>query len=195
VDDSTFGRLFWTSDVPRDNFRSRLFGLFSEEIVRYWSENERAPYRNLGRPTLWSGGEFATIDFTLQSRADGRRYVAEQKSELAFEAHRYLRLQEPAQLTHHAGRRAFDWFLDMGRDPTSHEVRIGGRPANVAGAILIWGAVDPRGRSSATEAFGFADVLSLESMVEDLAAWGDQRWQARLRELRAWSDELFDGLT
>jgi len=43
-----------------------------------------------------------------QSRADGRRYVAEQKSELAFEAYRYLRLQEPVQLTHHSGRRAFN---------------------------------------------------------------------------------------
>lgn len=43
-------------------------------------------------------------------------------------------------------------------------------------------------------AYGFADVLSIEAMLDDLRAWGDPAWRARVTELREWSDGLFDGL-
>ncbi len=74
-----FERLFRTQIPARDNFRSRLFGLFSEEIVRAWGRNEQAAYRDIGRPTLWQDDRFATLDFTLERRRDGARFVPNRK--------------------------------------------------------------------------------------------------------------------
>lgn len=191
----SFEALFRTGHAGRDNFRSRLFGMFNEEIVRYWAANERAPYRDLGRPTLWMHPEFATLDFTLQSRADGRRYVAEQKAELAFEGYRYLRLTAASQVQHHAARRAFLWFLQTARDPASHPVKVKGRATEVNGAILVWGAGTPEGRADAMQTYGFADVLAIEDMLRDLRDWDDPAWRARVAEIRGWTNGLFDGLT
>ena len=56
----------------RDKFLSRMFGIFSEEIVRTWCDNLKSLYEDLGRPTLKnnnnSGGRGWTLDFTLMSR-------------------------------------------------------------------------------------------------------------------------------
>lgn len=74
----TFEDVFATRDTRQDNFRSRLFGMFSEDIVRFWARGD-APYRALeGRPTIYEGTAHATIDFTLERRADGRLFIAEQ---------------------------------------------------------------------------------------------------------------------
>lgn len=194
----TFEALFRSDDLPRDNFRSRLFGMFSEDIVRIWASNERAPYRYLGRPTLGTPPTRFTLDFLLQRGPDGPSFVCEQKAELAFEGHRYLRLtrseRPPDQIAHHLGGAAFRWFLDMARDPTSHEVRVDAKPVQVHGAILVWGAVTPEGRTWAMETYGFSDVLALEDMLRDLHDWQDPTWRRRVELLRTWSDGLFAGL-
>ena len=182
-----FDELFRSTDAGRDAFRARLFGLFSEEIVRAWCANEAAPYRDLGRPTLWTARAFATLDFTLQSRADSRVHVAEQKGEMAFEGGRRLRLDEQADLAKFHTGRAFRWFLDVARDPASHDVRLGAKPIEVHGAILVWGAVTDAGRQAAILRHGFEDVLSVEAMVDDLRAWGDKKWPARVQQLRDWA--------
>jgi hypothetical protein len=194
VEAGAFERLFRTDTAARDNYRSRLFALFSEEVVRFWASNERATYRFIGRPTLWLGKEFATIDFALQRRSDGRLFVAEQKAELAWAGYSQLRLHSPAQVDRHRGKRAFDWFLDMAASPNRYLVKIDGRQTPVDGAILVWGAVTNDGRSAAMGSFGFADVLSLETMLSDLKAWEDVDWRSRVVELRTWTSGLFDDL-
>jgi hypothetical protein len=191
-----FEDLFRSPDLARDNFLARLFGMFSEDVLRHWARDERAPYEDLGRPTLRSltAPGFATLDFALRSRTEGRLYVAEQKAELAFEGYRYLRLTSSAQLEHHAKGRAFAWLLDVAHDPASHQVQIGGKPAEVSGAILVWGAVDAGGREDAMAKYGFADVLSLEDVLRDLRAWDAPEWRATVERYRLWANELFDGL-
>ncbi|MBA2277203.1 MAG: hypothetical protein H0W06_05510 [Chloroflexia bacterium] len=42
--------------------------------------------------------------------------------------------------------------------------------------------------------YGFADVLSLETMVADLQAWADPSWAELVDRYRRWSGELFDAL-
>lgn len=190
----TFEELFRTSDVARDNFLSRLFGMFSEDIVRYWAAHEEAAYRHLGRPTLWADGQFATLDFALQSRSDQRIYVAEQKAELAFEGYRYLRLTDAQQVAHHTQMRAFAWLLDAARDPAARVAKVAAKPVSVAGAILIWGAATPEGCAAVKATYGFADVLSLEDMLGDLRTWEDEAWTARLATLESWSCSLFRAL-
>jgi hypothetical protein len=192
--DGAFERLFRTDMAARDNYRSRFFALFSEEIVRAWGRNERAPYRDIGRPTLWIGKDFATIDFALQRRADMQLFVAEQKAELAWAGYSQVRLHSPAQVDRHRGKRAFDWFLDVAQGPNRYVVKVDGRQTPVAGAILVWGAITEEGRDTVRTTFGFADVLSLEQMLADLKAWNDIDWRNRVLELRAWTDGLLDEL-
>lgn len=194
LDGGDFERLFWTENAARDNFRSRLFGLFSEEIVRAWGGNERAPYRDVGRPTLWRASKYFTLDFTLERRADGLRFVAEQKSELAWAGYSKLRLVSADQVASHVGKPAFDWFLEAARDPSRFSLKAGGRPTEYSGSILVWGALTRAGRDDAIGRFGFADVLSLETMLADLRRWRDTHWHARVEELRAWTNGLLDGL-
>jgi uncharacterized protein YceH (UPF0502 family) len=74
-------------------------------------------------------------------------------------------------------------------------VKVRGRPTEVAGAILVWGAIAPEGRADAMATYAFADVLGIEEMLRDLRSWNDGAWRAKVAEIRGWADELFDGLT
>lgn len=66
-----FEDVFKTANRARDNYLSRLFGIFAEDIVRYWCADGRAPYEDLGRPSLFSDGVYRgyTLDFTLRERS------------------------------------------------------------------------------------------------------------------------------
>jgi hypothetical protein len=190
--------IFRTGNAAQDNFRSRLFGMFSEDVVRYWAASERSPYACIGRPTIWDGSLFATIDFTLQT-PDGRTYVAEQKAEMAWMNYAYLRLERTAQIDRHRGKPAFDWFLDAAREPRRRLVKNGvkgsGKPIAIDGAILVWGAVSSEGRAAAIEQFGFADVLGLEDLIADLITWRDEPWAAHIGELAGYAAGLFSALS
>ena len=41
------------STLNHDNFISRIFGIFNEEIVRIWCGNPNSSYEDLGRPSLY----------------------------------------------------------------------------------------------------------------------------------------------
>jgi hypothetical protein len=194
--DPSFEAIFRTSDGRQDNFRSRLFGLFSEEIVRVWAADTRAPYEDVGRPTLFAPGDIrgSTLDFMLRRRGDNRQFVAELKAEFAFEKYAYLRLSDPGQLRHHQGVPAFARLLEMTRSPGAYEVRVGGKRVVADGAVLVWGAVSEPGRQAVVETFGFTDVLSLEEILVDLRAWSSPAWRKRLGQFRSWSNGLFDAL-
>lgn len=186
---------FQTPDSRRDKFLARLFGLFSEDLVRDWCSDERAPYVNEGRPTLWAPGEVrgATLDFTLKDRATHKMYVAEMKVELEFEGYKYMTLERFEQLAHHR-LPAFQRFLEIARDPTAYEVRVNAVPTAVEGAILIWGAVSDAGRQAVRAKTGLHDVLRLERIIEDLREWRPESYVKRLAERRQAANDLFDWL-
>ena len=187
---------FFHSDTPtRDKYLSQVFRLFSEQVVRTWCACGEASYEDLGRPTLYRTGQTggSTIDFTLRRRTTGETYAAELKCELEFDGYKYLRLTSADQLRHHTSE-AFVRFLALARDRDSIDVRTGGKPTPVDGAILIWGATTPEGRAAVTAACGFADVLSIEVMLTDLAHWRPDAWSSLVDRHRAWTTELFDML-
>lgn len=191
VGEDSFERLFRTADGPRDNFLARLFGIFSEDVVRYWCRNPSAPYEDLGRPTIHTPeGRWHTLDFTLRDRRTGFTYAAEMKCELSYEGYRYLRLVDCEQLQHHAGA-AFQRFLELAHPDHRLTVKVSGRPLPVDGAILVWGATTTSGAGAVRDRFGLADVLSVEEMISELHTWRDQAWKERATTLRNWSDELF----
>jgi hypothetical protein len=188
-------RIFRTSSRPRDKFLSRLLGLFGEEIVRLWAAQDGAPYRDLGRPTLWvpDGSGRSTLDFTFESRASGDIFVAEMKCELEFENYRYLTLTANSQLSHHQAL-AFRRFLAFAREPNAFVVKVNAKPVAASGAILAWGAVTAQGRLDVQQTTGISDVLSLENMIGDLQAWGVAAYEELLAERAAWCGYLFESL-
>ena len=181
---------------PRAKFLSRVFGIFSENIVRLWSASAGAPYEDLGRPTVRFDGEAtrSTLDFTLRHKESNKTYVAEMKCEIEYKNFRYFVLTSPEQLDHHTTKPAFRSFLRAAREPSAARVTVDGRPVLVDGAILIWGAATPMGCADVREKFKLADVLTVESMVDDLTRSNDEHYVAMLEDRCKWLNEMFYGL-
>jgi hypothetical protein len=192
--EASFDCIFRSDSVHRDNFLARLFGIFSEHVVHSWCDCPQAPYLSIGRPTLRKLGENRghTLDFTLEHRQSGRRYAAEMKCWITWENYRYLRLTEVGQLQSLTAP-AFTTFLAFARDPAVYQVFVAGKPIEVDGAILVWGAATPQARSAAA-ALGIVDVLTAEDMVSDLHAWQSPAWRDFIAQRRSWATELFDYL-
>lgn len=126
----SFASLFKSNDAARDNYLSRVFGMFSEEPIRIWSRCGDAPYLDLGRPTIRRPGvpNGSTIDFALQSRASGKIYPAELKCELAYSQYRYLSLTSSDQVRRHVkeNKEAFARFIDCARNAVAYDVFVRG---------------------------------------------------------------------
>jgi len=184
------------TDPARAKLLSRVFGIFSEEIVRIWARDERAPYACMGRPTIKSadGGKGYTLDFALRSRTTGHVYVTEMKCEIEYQNFRYFVLDGAEQLTHH-NKPAFKEFLDSARCTPSQAITVNGEPVTTHGAILIWGATTPQGKRAVMESTGIHDVLSVADICHDLAVWGNAEYHGLLTTRSMWCAELFSGLT
>jgi hypothetical protein len=194
----SFDEIFRTNTPTRDKFLSRVFGIFSEEIVRCWCKDNHAPYKDLGRPTLTSvsTGRRHTLDFTFQSRDTGLVYVGEMKCELEYTGYSYLTLTSPKQLEHHIGQaeNAFSKFLAAAASPATCQVKVGGKLQPIDGAILVWGQHTPEGQVSVIEAHKLHTVLSVENLVRDLLLWQNQDFAKLLAEKEGWCHHLFTGL-
>jgi hypothetical protein len=192
----TMEELFRTPEPRRGAYLSRLFAFFSEEIARHWAACDQAPYRDLGRPVVWDegGSRYHVLDFTLEPRRGGPSFVTEMKCEIEFEGYRYLTLTGWEQIEHHVGGAAFQKFVRLARDPTALRVTVGGVERDVAGCVLVWGVITPEGRAAAMNQYGFAEVLSVDGMLRDLAEWQPGEWAEWVATRRRWADELFEWL-
>ena len=191
-----FSSVFQRAAAPaaRAKFLSRVFGIFSEQIVSLWASDERAPYQNLGRPTLKSDHVRGhTLDFALKDRSTGCNYVAEMKCEIEYQKFRYFVLERAEQLDHHK-KPAFDAFLNAAANPSNRKVFVRGRQVQCHGAVLIWGSVTPEGRSAVMASKGFHDVLSVANICRDLSAWRHAEYAELLMERQAWCNDLFGEL-
>lgn len=188
-----FEDIFRSGEQARDNFLARFFGLFYEKMVPVWCSCPGAPYAYLGRPALWRENKYTnyTLDFALCSRATGETFVAEMKCWLAWEKASYLRLEEVTPLQKLKGG-AWDAFMELTRNPSSYEIKVDRRPLAppIRGTILMWGATSEQGRQAAMTIYGFADVLSAESMLEDLHASNSAEWAQTIGQLKDWSYSL-----
>ena len=202
VTPSQFVKLFQVPEnQARAKFLSRVFGIFSENIVCLWSKSAGAPYENLGRPTVRFDDEVtrSTLDFTLRNKESTKTYVAEMKCEIEYEHFKYFVLTSPKQLDHHRRTKpAFRSFLRAACEPSAARVTVRERSVrrsvHVDGAILIWGAATLMGCADVREKFKLADVLTVESMVDDLTRSNDEDYVAMLEDRRKWLNEMFYGL-
>lgn len=184
----------------REKFLSRVFGIYSEEIVRLWADDHRSPYESLGRPTIKSSADSKkhTLDFTFQDRITGRVFVVEMKCEIEYQNFKYFVLESVEQLQHH-NKPAFGIFLECAARSAEHSVYVKdvkGKSKLIAteGAILIWGAASPEGRRVVKESTGLHDILTIEDICRDLSKWKQQEYRELIAERQAWCAELFDGL-
>lgn len=195
---TAFRTIFESSDDSmnqRSKFLSRLFGIFSEKIVHIWAGDPRAPYEDLGRPTVRAPSQSRgyTLDFTFRERASGKILAAEMKCEIEYLGFRYFILQTASQVDRHK-KPAFEAFLAAARSPDQVDVTIGGRKTLIDGAILVWGAMAPGARELVMAERGFHDILSVEDICRDLAAWRNPEYREMIERYRSWSNRLFDGL-
>ena len=194
---SSFVSVFQRPGAPaaRGKYLSRVFGIFSEEIVRLWASDSRCPYENLGRPTVRKRGERlgSTLDFTLRHRSTSKVYVAELKCEIEYQNYRYLVLSDVAQLAHH-NKAAFLALLDVASRKQDRQTFVHRKEIQPDGAILIWGAATPEGREAVIRAYGFSDVLTMSDITRDLREWGNVPYRELLTMRRAWANEMFDAL-
>jgi hypothetical protein len=194
---SQFQAIFRSEACPvaRGKFLSRVFGIFSEEIVSLWAKDTRAPYETLGRPTIKTNGDPRghTLDFALRDRATRKVYVAEMKCEIEFQRYRYFVLERVEQLEHH-GKPAFAALLKVAARSRDQTVYVGRKAIAADGAILIWGCATPEGRKAVIDAKGFHDVLTIEQICRDLSSWRHQGYVDLLAEHHKWCSELFFGL-
>ena len=69
-----------------------------------------------------------------------------------------------------------------------------GAPSLSMARFLIWGAATPCGCADVREESKLADVLTVESMVDDLTRSNDEGYDAMLKDRRKWCNEMFYGL-
>lgn len=195
--DTNFISVFRNPDVPvsRGKYLSRVFGIFSEEIVRVWASDDRCPYEDLGRPTLRKRGERlgSTLDFTFRHKTSGQIYVAELKCEIEYQNYKYLVLSDAKQLVHH-NKSAFTALLDAATQSPERQTFVRGKEVEISGAVLIWGATTEEGRRSAMETYGFFEVLTMADIVHDLKRWGHESYRRLIEDRRSWANEMFEAL-
>ena len=196
-----FESVFITEKEPfkgksiRDKFLSRVFGIFSERIVRIWCQNPKAPFSNLGRPTIYYGGEgkYYTLDFLLKDK-NGELFVTEMKCEIEYQRYKYFTLSDPKQIVHH-DKNAFRKFLQLGQDPNQYSVKVKGeeKPC-IKGIALIWGRVNQEKKHLISAEYNISHILCLESITNDLLNWDDSNYKNLIKDRMTWMEELFNGL-
>jgi len=192
-----FLSIFQNQDAPmaRGKYLSRIFGIFSEEIVRIWAKHPRCLYENLGRPTLRKPGEKSgsTLDFTLRHKITGKCYVTELKCEIEYQNYKYLVLSDVKQLSHH-NKSAFFALLDAAAGKPEQQAFINRKSIAIDGAILIWGAATAEGRRAVIDKYGFFDVITMAEIIQDLRSWECESYNELLEERRSWANEMFEAL-
>jgi hypothetical protein len=171
-------------------------GLFSERIIDVWTRTNASPYSNIGRPTLKErpeGKDRSTLDFLFQNKKNEKRYIVEMKCWLEYDNYRFLSLNDPSQLTkiHSA---SFRRFLCMARQPDSYRVKSGQQFYEVNGSILVWGKVSQDASKKIKTHFGFADVISLESVINDLVHQRNKEYADLITRYSGQCRFLFDAL-
>lgn len=195
--DSVFARFFFDQDAlpARGKFFSRVLGIFSEELVRIWAADERAPYKDLGRPRLFDPetDKGYSLDFTFEDRITRKRFAVEMKCEIEYQNYRFLTLREPAQLDHHK-KDAFHLFRQVAKNPESIRVELQRQRTPIDGAILVWGDVTSEGKQAVIDHYNFNDVIGLNKVLEDLWDWRPKEFEELVGALGDWSFELFNFL-
>lgn len=179
----------------RDKMLARVFGIFSEEIVRIWCRSGISIYEDLGRPRIYNNNDKGySLDFTLKSKETGKSYVSEMKCWVEYQEYKFMTLRKVSQLDAMESP-AFNLFLDIANKPGCYDVYVGNNKIKVCGSILVWGDVDDAGRKEIISNCNFSDILSIKNIIEDLVSTNNPEFFSFIDSRKKWCDELFIKLT
>lgn len=182
------------ADRKRGKYLSRLFGIFSEDIVRIWAADEKCHYEDLGRPSIRFEGETYTLDFTFQHKQSRKVYIVEQKCEIEFQNYKFFILNKKEQLSHHIkAKKAFMAFLEAAKKNII-SASVGKQEIKIDGTILIWGAATPKGINDIKLEYEIDDILTLEKIIDDLILWRNDNFYKFVKDRIVWSNEMLSGL-
>ena len=141
-----FDILFENSHTDRSNFIARMLGIFSENLIDFWTANEKCEYENIGRPDIFNsnGKKVAQLDFTFKNKKTNICYIVEQKNLVAYNNGRLrnMSIEEPFPKSFESWSKskskqtpAWDIFLGPLNEYT---VKVKGKEIHKFGKILIW---------------------------------------------------------
>lgn len=182
------------ADRKRGKYLSRLFGIFSEDIVRIWAADKKCHYEDLGRPSIRFEGKTYTLDFTFQHKQSRKVYIVEQKCEIEFQNYKFFILDKKEQLSHHIkAKKAFMAFLEAAKKNII-SASISKQEIKIDGTILIWGAATPKGINDIKLEYEIDDILTLEKIIDDLILWRNENFYKFVKDRIVWSNEMLNGL-
>ena len=182
------------ADRKRGKYLSRLFGIFSEDIVRIWAADVNCHYKDLGRPSIRFEGKTYTLDFTFQHKQSRKVYIVEQKCEIEFQNYKHFILDKKEQLFHHIkAKKAFVAFLEAAKKNIIFS-SISQQEIKIDGTILIWGAATPKGINDIKLEYKIDDIFTLEKIIDDLILWRNEDFYKFVRDRIVWSNEMLSGL-
>ena len=178
-------KIFKNADEKQNNLLTRVFGIFSEEIINCWLAYPDCEYKNLGRPSIYKKNERpSTLDFLFEKKKGtnkGALYIVEQKCLFSYNKGNLLCMTE-TNLEHFEKwstqkakySKAWKDFREIHSYLKNEDVVIkwkGSTPEltkKVVGNILIWGKwmdntkhADPK----------IDKIISMESIMNEMNEW------------------------
>jgi hypothetical protein len=197
-----YDNLFANLDKEGSSFIAKMLGIFSENLIDFWTANENCKYKNLGRPDIFdkSGNKLAQLDFTLQNKITGKCFIVEQKNLVAYNNGRirnmtnegsFIKSFESWSKTKSKHTPAWNIFLGPLNE---YKVQVRGKPLSEFGKILIWSKVDVQNKSILCSKLSLDEILSLEQIHNELISWNDNIYIEWLNKRIDWTKELFNQL-
>ena len=187
----------------KTNFLSRILGVFSENIVDFWLENEKCPYRSLGRPSLYSvdNKKLATLDFTFQNKSDNKNYIVEQKCFFGFKNGKlcsmstyeiFIKEFEKWSTAKANSTPAWKYFSNFSKE--RYDVKVKTKKIETEGTILLWASCEKEGAEKFQEELGISKIIGVDSIISDLKQWEDNNYSKFIDTRKNWIIELLDNL-
>jgi hypothetical protein len=174
-------------------FLSRFFALFSEEITKIWANENRKKwkYKNLGRPTIYktqnNQEKRSTLDFTFKNKK-GDIFVVEQKCWIQYQDFKFLNATAEDIMKELYGY-IFIEYLDNVKNK-AYKVKVNQEIKNISGVILIWAKIDEDNRKKLMNEFKFADVISMENIIQELVNEDNQEYKELIRKYKKYVDDF-----
>lgn len=188
------------------NFLSRIFGVFSEEIVKIWCANDliNEGYKYIGKPHIKIKDKKRPLelDHLLYSEIKNEYYLVEQKSFHGYKNGKLASMEDTdiflkSFKTWSRGKsknqksKAWDIFINFVEHPM--EVNCNGNSYHDIKTLLIWSKGTPEGKRKFIDnsGIGVSEVLFLIDLKNALIQCEDQQYKALIDKKKKWIDELF----
>lgn len=187
------------------NFLSRIYGVFSEEIVKIWCDNENnKEFEYIGKPHINIGNRKPLeLDHLLKSK--NTYFIVEQKNFHGYKNGKLASMEDTdsffknfetwsKEKSKNQKSKAWDIFINFREHPK--EVKYNGESFPDIKTLLIWSKGTPEGKRKFIEnsGIGVSEVLFLLDIKNDLIQWDDQKYKELIKGKKEWIDELFNDL-